>query len=101
MTVTLYNTVIHMVRGKETPTVQHVTKLSPIRAIFAIEHAGLYIIIKTALGLNVVWDRGTNVYIELSPNSNYWGKVCGLCGNFDGDMTNDLTTKQGMIGLLG
>lgn len=75
---------------------QHVSKLSPVKAIFAIEHAGLYVIIKTALGLNVVWDRGTNVYIELSPNSNYWGKVCGLCGNFDSDIMNDFTTKQGM-----
>ena len=86
-----------MQRDKENPIITRVPSLSRIKASgkFIILHSGVYVIVKTSIGLTVFWDRRTNVYIEISPNSNFWGKVCGLCGNFDGDMSNDFVTKQG------
>lgn len=96
VTVTVHDTVIHVVRGKEQPSVQRIPLLSPIRAAYSIIHTGVYVVVTTPFGLRVIWDRGTRLYIELSPTDQYWSKVCGLCGNFDGDMTNDLTTKYGI-----
>ncbi|EDO41877.1 predicted protein [Nematostella vectensis] len=96
VTVTLHDTIIHMVRGKAVPSVTKVSSLSPVHARYELVYAGLYVIIKAPFGLNVIWDRGTRLYIELSPDSQHWSKVCGLCGNFDGDMTNDYMAKNGI-----
>lgn len=96
VTVTIHDTVIHMVRGKEKPSVLRLPNISPVRAQFSMVYAGVYVIIKMPFGLNVVWDRGTRLYIEMNPNSKHWSKVCGLCGNFDGDMTNDFLAKNGI-----
>lgn len=97
VSITFYDTYIFMQREKENPIVTRVPGLSKINAFgkFQILHSGVYVIFKTNFGLTVFWDRRTNVYIELSPNSNFWGKVCGLCGNFDGDTSNDFITRQG------
>jgi hypothetical protein len=85
-----------MVRGKEKPSVLRLPNISPVRAQYSLVYAGVYVIITTPFGLNVVWDRGTRLYIEMNPNSKHWSKICGLCGNFDGDMTNDFLAKNGI-----
>ncbi|XP_068115744.1 mucin-5AC-like [Hyperolius riggenbachi] len=54
---------------------------------------GLYLVIETKIGLVIVWDRRTSIFIHLSIA--YKGKVCGLCGNFDGNSNNDFTTRAG------
>ena len=35
------------------------------------------------------------LYVTLPPR--YWGKVQGLCGNFNGIATDDFTTKNGIV----
>ena len=47
------------------------------------------------IGLTVMWDVGTRVYVKLQPS--YRGKVCGLCGDYDGSSTNDYRSRQGLI----
>ena len=42
-----------------------------------------------ANGLKVMWDMIKEVKVEVPDSMK--GKVCGLCGNFDGDKTNDFT----------
>nr|XP_017209973.1 mucin-2-like [Danio rerio] len=54
----------------------------------------MYLVVNTDIGLTVLWDRKTTVSIIL--HSNYTGKVCGLCGNFNGDGKDDFTTKGGL-----
>ncbi|XP_027128683.1 mucin-2 [Larimichthys crocea] len=58
---------------------------------YKIRRVGLYLVIESAIGLAVMWDRKTAVRILLEPQHS--GEVCGLCGDFDGDGLNDFTTK--------
>uniref|UniRef100_UPI003AAB67E3 mucin-2-like n=1 Tax=Centroberyx gerrardi TaxID=166262 RepID=UPI003AAB67E3 len=61
---------------------------------YNIRNIGLYLVIESAIGLTVLWDRKTTVRIILEPHHS--GEVCGLCGDFDGNGQNDYTT-QGQI----
>ncbi|XP_044212417.1 mucin-2-like [Thunnus albacares] len=58
---------------------------------YKIRRVGLYLVIESAIGLAVMWDRKTTVRILLEPQ--HRGEVCGLCGDFDGDGQNDFTTQ--------
>ncbi|XP_067915744.1 mucin-19-like [Heterodontus francisci] len=58
---------------------------------YSIHTVGLYLIITFSKGITVIWDKRTRVSITLDP---IWkSKICGLCGNFNGDVADDLTTK--------
>ncbi|XP_041058158.1 von Willebrand factor [Carcharodon carcharias] len=50
--------------------------------------SGLYYIIVLGKKITVLWDKGTRISVQLQ--GQYKGKVCGLCGNFDGNENNDL-----------
>ncbi|XP_064347881.1 mucin-5B [Camelus dromedarius] len=64
---------------------------------FKIRYMGLYLAIETRSGMILSWDRKTSVFIRL--NQDYKGRVCGLCGNFDDNALNDLTTRsQSVVG---
>ncbi|XP_074481235.1 mucin-5AC [Sebastes fasciatus] len=52
---------------------------------------GIYLVIEANNGLIFMWDRKTSLFIKLSPK--YKGRVCGLCGNYDGNANNDFTTR--------
>uniref|UniRef100_A0A3P8U5C0 VWFD domain-containing protein n=1 Tax=Amphiprion percula TaxID=161767 RepID=A0A3P8U5C0_AMPPE len=60
-----------------------------------IRKVGLYLVVESAIGLAVMWDRKTTVRILLEPQHS--GEVCGLCGNFDGDGQNDFTTSGQLV----
>ncbi|XP_052411200.1 mucin-19 isoform X25 [Carassius gibelio] len=61
--------------------------------LYSIQTVGLYIIISVpSLGITVIWDKHTRVTIQLEPR--WRGRVLGLCGNFDGKVTNDLLTSS-------
>ncbi|XP_029140043.1 mucin-2 [Protobothrops mucrosquamatus] len=53
---------------------------------------GLYMVIEASNGMMVIWDKKTTIFIKLLPY--HKGKVCGLCGNFDGKAGNDFTTRS-------
>lgn len=46
-------------------------------------------------GLQVQWDG--NGFIEIQVPKRFMGKVCGLCGNFNGDSGDDFMVKSGRI----
>ncbi|XP_051776840.1 mucin-19-like isoform X13 [Erpetoichthys calabaricus] len=58
---------------------------------YSAHTVGLYIIITTSSGITLIWDKHTRLTVILDP---IWkGQVCGLCGNFDSDPTNDFETR--------
>ncbi|KAI5278520.1 Mucin-5Ac [Manis pentadactyla] len=66
-------------------------------APYTIRQMGIYLVLDTAAGLVLLWDRRTSIFLRLSPE--FKGRICGLCGNFDGNAVNDFTTRsQSMVG---
>lgn len=44
------------------------------------------------MGVTVKWDGGSTFFIEAT-NQNFTNSICGLCGNFNGDSSDDLVPK--------
>ncbi|XP_031757173.1 mucin-5B-like [Xenopus tropicalis] len=65
---------------------------SEIDIAYKVRNMGLFLVVETTNGLVIKWDRMTSIYIYLSIS--FKGKVCGLCGNFDGNINNDFTTRS-------
>ncbi|XP_065689130.1 SCO-spondin-like [Patagioenas fasciata] len=95
--VVMGNTIVHMLRGRDV-TVNGVSVRPPkvySGSGLTLERAGLFLLLLSRLGLAVLWDGGTRVYVQLEPQ--HRGRVAGLCGNFDGDAENDFTSRQGVL----
>ncbi|XP_072327696.1 uncharacterized protein [Scyliorhinus torazame] len=58
---------------------------------YSLHTVGLYLILTFSNGITVIWDKRTRVSITLDPR--WKTRVCGLCGNFNDDVADDLTTK--------
>ncbi|XP_014651215.1 PREDICTED: mucin-5AC [Ceratotherium simum simum] len=64
---------------------------------YSIRQMGIYLVVDTDVGLLLLWDMKTSIFIRLSPE--FKGRVCGLCGNFDDNAVNDFTTRsQSVVG---
>ncbi|XP_058511685.1 mucin-19-like [Ochotona princeps] len=59
---------------------------------YSVHTVGLYLVLKFENGIVVIWDKNTRVSVILDPRWN--GKVCGLCGNNNGDSKDDFTTRH-------
>ncbi|XP_046889494.1 mucin-2-like [Hypomesus transpacificus] len=59
---------------------------------YNVRNVGLYLVVESAIGLSILWDRKTTVRIILEPH--HMGEVCGLCGDYNGDAQNDFTTQS-------
>ncbi|XP_016122936.1 mucin-2 [Sinocyclocheilus grahami] len=62
---------------------------------YKITSAGIYVVIEVEGLLNLIWDKKTSVMIQL--NHKLKSKVCGLCGNFDGNANNDFMKHNGEV----
>ncbi|KAM6159452.1 mucin-5AC [Rhynchocyon petersi] len=62
---------------------------------YSIRYMGIYLVVDTDVGLVLQWDKKTSLFLRLSPE--FKGKVCGLCGNFDGNAINDFTTRSHLV----
>ncbi|XP_072321728.1 mucin-2-like [Eucyclogobius newberryi] len=62
-------------------------------APFHFSTVGQYLVIEINIGLILIWDRKTVLFIKLDPK--YRDRVCGLCGNYDGKANNDMTSRCG------
>ncbi|KAL1247267.1 hypothetical protein QQF64_022643 [Cirrhinus molitorella] len=60
---------------------------------YRIHTAGIYSVIEVKGLLNLLWDNKTSLMVQLHPK--FKGKVCGLCGNFDGNANNDFVKQDG------
>nr|XP_038957197.1 mucin-5AC isoform X1 [Rattus norvegicus] len=59
---------------------------------YFVHQMGNYLVVETDIGLVLLWDKKTSIFLRLSPE--FKGKVCGLCGNFDDNAINDFTTRS-------
>ena len=64
--ITINDTQINMVRGSK-PTISSVPGSSQTvqTADFTLEKSGLFQILRTRIGMTIVWDFGTRIYITL------------------------------------
>ncbi|XP_064091141.1 BMP-binding endothelial regulator protein-like [Macrobrachium nipponense] len=60
-----------------------------------ITREGLAMKISTPEGIKILWDGAS--YVEVEVPLHMQGKVCGLCGNFNRNITDDLTTYDGKM----
>ncbi|XP_059843518.1 mucin-2-like isoform X2 [Hypanus sabinus] len=58
---------------------------------YSLHTVGLYLILAFSNGITVIWDKNTRLSITL--DSRWKNRVCGLCGNFNDDVSDDMTTK--------
>ncbi|XP_078112357.1 LOW QUALITY PROTEIN: mucin-5B-like [Sander vitreus] len=59
---------------------------------YQVHTMGIYLVIEAKNGLVLIWNKKTTLMIQLK--STFKGKVCGLCGNYDGNIKNDFTTRN-------
>ncbi|XP_029613260.1 mucin-5AC-like [Salmo trutta] len=59
---------------------------------YQVHSIGLYVVVEAENGLILMWDKKNSLFIKLS--STFQGRVCGLCGNYDGNGKNDFTSRN-------
>ncbi|XP_036820447.1 otogelin-like [Oncorhynchus mykiss] len=61
-----------------------------------LERISRYVLVTQQHGFTLAWDgHSGSVYIKLSPE--WVGRTCGLCGNFNADVQDDLKTSYGVV----
>ncbi|XP_059510759.1 mucin-19-like [Stegostoma tigrinum] len=63
--------------------------------LYTLHTVGLYLVLTFSNGITVIWDKRTRLSITL--DAKWKNKVCGLCGNFNDDIEDDLTTKWNYV----
>ncbi|XP_069802925.1 alpha-tectorin-like [Dendropsophus ebraccatus] len=56
---------------------------------------GLNILLTTEFGLEVIYDLSLHTIVKLP--SSFYGQVCGLCGNYNGDRADDYPHPDGSL----
>ncbi|XP_028812754.1 otogelin [Denticeps clupeoides] len=61
-----------------------------------MERIAQYILVSQPHGFTLAWEGYTgSVYVKMSPE--YVGRTCGMCGNFNADVQDDLKTSYGIV----
>uniref|UniRef100_A0A3B4GTF9 Otogelin n=1 Tax=Pundamilia nyererei TaxID=303518 RepID=A0A3B4GTF9_9CICH len=61
-----------------------------------LEQISQYVLVTQQHGFTLAWEgRSGSVYIKLSPE--FVGRTCGLCGNFNADVHDDLKMSYGVL----
>ncbi|XP_065775388.1 LOW QUALITY PROTEIN: zonadhesin [Muntiacus reevesi] len=94
VSVTLSETTITLLKGRHTLVGgQRVTLPAiPSEGVF-LTPSGRFVQLQTAFGLRVRWDGDQQLYVRVP--STYSSKLCGFCGNYDGDSSNDNQKPDG------
>ncbi|XP_034032461.1 von Willebrand factor [Thalassophryne amazonica] len=77
-------------------TMQHgeVTMKNPVLHGTEVEiiRSGQFYTLLLGKHISVSWDRGTHLLVHIS--AKYRERLCGLCGNFDGNVNNDMMSSN-------
>ncbi|XP_078674139.1 IgGFc-binding protein-like [Branchiostoma floridae x Branchiostoma belcheri] len=94
VTVEVYNHRI-VVKKNKIVYINHVTTTLPAepRAGLTVRFVGLYVTIETDFGLKVSFDGNHRAEVVL-PDL-YRSALCGLCGNYNGDVSDEYLTPDG------
>ncbi|XP_051579938.1 otogelin-like protein [Myxocyprinus asiaticus] len=65
-----------------------------VRNVF-IERLADYILVKTTFGFSMAWDGSSGVYLKMTEA--HRGKPCGLCGNYNDNGLDDLSSSHGLV----
>ncbi|XP_019722789.1 otogelin [Hippocampus comes] len=61
-----------------------------------LEQISQYVLVSQTQGFTLAWEgRSGSVYIKLSPE--FVGRTCGLCGNFNADVEDELRASYGVL----
>ncbi|XP_033629287.1 BMP-binding endothelial regulator protein-like [Asterias rubens] len=60
--------------------------------VLAVESDGFLIRVTTQIGLEVTWDGDSLVEVSMPPT--FKNKLCGLCGNYNGDRLDDFKLRH-------
>ncbi|CAH1253577.1 FCGBP [Branchiostoma lanceolatum] len=94
VTVEVYNHTIVVEKNKIVYIDQLITTLpAEPRAGLRVKFAGRYVTIETGFGLKVSFDGSHRAEVVL-PDL-YKGALCGLCGNYNGDVDDEYLTPDG------
>ncbi|XP_043569125.1 mucin-19-like [Chiloscyllium plagiosum] len=63
--------------------------------LYTLHTVGLYLVLRFSNGITVIWDKRTRLSVTL--DAKWKNKVCGLCGNFNDDIKDDLKTKWNYV----
>lgn len=58
-----------------------------------IERLADYILVKSTFGFSLAWDGSSGVYLKMTEE--HKGRPCGLCGNYNDDGSDDLSSSHG------
>ncbi|XP_072127458.1 mucin-5AC-like [Mobula birostris] len=73
-----------------------ITKLTyGINVPYEVRHLGIYLVLEAKNGLILLWDKKTSLTIKMSHSFKH--TICGLCGNYDGNVQNDFTTRSQLV----
>uniref|UniRef100_A0A3Q2WWE7 Otogelin n=1 Tax=Haplochromis burtoni TaxID=8153 RepID=A0A3Q2WWE7_HAPBU len=76
-------------KGQRLALPQHIHDLQ-------LEQISQYVLVTQQHGFTLAWEgRSGSVYIKLSPE--FVGRTCGLCGNFNADVHDDLKMSYGVL----
>ncbi|XP_051818879.1 von Willebrand factor [Antechinus flavipes] len=59
---------------------------------FEVVESGRYYILLLGKGISLIWDKNMGISVILKQT--YQERVCGLCGNFDGNQNNEFTSSS-------
>uniref|UniRef100_A0AAR2L9B6 Otogelin-like n=1 Tax=Pygocentrus nattereri TaxID=42514 RepID=A0AAR2L9B6_PYGNA len=68
---------------------QRLTLPQTVHNVF-IERLADYILVKSTFGFSLAWDGSSGVYLKMTES--HKGRPCGLCGNYNDDGSDDLSS---------
>ncbi|XP_051922507.1 IgGFc-binding protein-like [Hippocampus zosterae] len=96
ITVTVHGHTIIIGRHRKQVQVNGELQYLPVILLdgkISVKYSGMYAVLRTDFGLTVKYDWNMRLYVTVP--SSYYNHLGGLCGNYNGDKTDDLPEPKG------
>ncbi|KAK3549020.1 hypothetical protein QTP70_025092 [Hemibagrus guttatus] len=84
---------IHIIGYQVLKGEQRLTLPQTVHNVF-IERLADYILVKSTFGFSLAWDGSSGIYLKMTEE--HKGRPCGLCGNYNDDGSDDLSSSHGI-----